>query len=561
MAARSLVVPRQRIRVARPNLRSTLSMAERFAAMPPRQRAAEVARMSEEEVAGLEWDWKFWARPKQLPPAGDWLVWLIRAGRGFGKTRTGSGWSHNRAMDRPRWIALIAKNPADARDYMVEGPAGFLRTSHPDERPHYEPSKRRLTWKNGTWATIYSDEEPDQLRGFSGDTAWIDEFGKFAHPRECWENLQFGMREVSEDQPRILITTTPRPIAVLREIEKQSGTITVTGTSYENRSNLDPKWYERTIAPYEGTRIGRQEIRAEYLDDVAGALWTRELVERACRNVVVPDLVRIVVAVDPPGKKSGPKKGAEDESAPTADEDNSSALAGIVAAGIGVDGVCYILEDASGRYTPAEWANRAIACYDYWKADRIIGEGNYGGEMVRHTIQSVRQIPVGLVHASRGKQARAEPVSSMYGLGRVKHVKRFPELEDQMCLWEPLTGQSSPDRLDAMVWAVTELMLKDFEGRNILEFYKAAAGKIEKQVATGVVQPPQFGFTVANTDKQVEEQTVRLTVPPGISQVYGITGRAYLVQGDGTVVVSLTDAKPLIGRGYEKVMAEKQEIK
>jgi phage terminase large subunit-like protein len=208
------------------------SRAEQFAVLSEEKRAKVLAEMGLEQCSELVWDWSFWARPKQLPPPGDWPVWVISAGRGFGKTRTGACWVHARAMEYPgRWMALVAKNPADARDFMIEGPGGLLRNVPPREKPQYESSKRRLTWANGSWATIYSDEEPDQLRGFSGDTAWLDEFAKFKNGQESWDNLQFGMREASSDRPRRLITTTPRPIPALKKIMALPGAIVVRGTS------------------------------------------------------------------------------------------------------------------------------------------------------------------------------------------------------------------------------------------------------------------------------------------------------------------------------------------
>ena len=252
-----------------------LSMAEKVATLPPAERKAFWAEWTDAEVAGLEWDWNFWARPKQLPPEGNWLTWVIRAGRGFGKTRSGAGWVQQRAMEHPgRWCALIAKTPADARDYMIEGPGGILKNTAPHERPIYHPSNRRLTWPNKSWATIFSSEEADQLRGFSGDTAWFDELAKYKNPRECWDNLQFGMREVSSDQPRVAITTTPKPLPLLEEIEAKPNTVTVIGSSYENRANLSPIWFAETLAAYEGTRLGRQEIHAEILDEVEGRVYS-----------------------------------------------------------------------------------------------------------------------------------------------------------------------------------------------------------------------------------------------------------------------------------------------
>lgn len=254
---------------------ATASQAELLALLPESERRQVLADLSPAELEALEYDWRFWARPKQLPPPGGWLTWVIRAGRGFGKTRTGSGWVHQRAMEvSRRWLALVAKTPADARDFMIEGPGGILRNAPPGERPIYEPSKRRVTWPNESWATIYSAQEADQLRGYSGDTAWLDEFAKYANPREVWDNLQFGMREASTDQPRVLITTTPRPLPLLEEIEERKTTVVVTGSSYENRANLAPSWFAETLAAYEGTALGRQEIHAELLENLEGRVYS-----------------------------------------------------------------------------------------------------------------------------------------------------------------------------------------------------------------------------------------------------------------------------------------------
>ena len=408
------------------------------------QRTEALKSLTEAQARELLYDWRFWARPKQLPPPGQWSTWIIRAGRGFGKTRSGSGWVHQRAMEAKRWIALVARTPADARDYMIEGPGGILVNAKPEERPIYEPSKRRLTWPNGTWATIYSDGEPEQTRGFSGDTAWLDEFAKYRYPKIVWDNLQFGMREASADQPRQLITTTPRPLALLRQIEALPETVTITGSSYENRSNLDPNWFKKTIAAYEGTRVGRQEIYAEILDDVPGALWSRRNLDEY-RVAAAPELKRVIVAVDP-----------------AASSEDASNETGIVVAGADVSNHGYVLDDWSLRGSPDEWAKRAVAAYRRFEADRIVAEKNQGGEMVEAVIRSVsRDVPVTLVYASRGKYVRAEPISALYEQGRIHHVGTFATLEDQMISFTPETAadrsQGSPDRVDALVWAFSYL--------------------------------------------------------------------------------------------------------
>ena len=371
-----------------------------------------------------------------------------------------------------RWAALIARTPADARDYMIEGPGGVLRNTAPASRPDYEPSKRRLTWPNGSWATIYSDDEPDQLRGFSGDTAWLDEAAKFKNLRECWDNLQFGMRESSNDRPRRLISTTPRPIPLLRALEKLPTTRVVTGASHENRGNLDPSWFTETILSYEGTRLGRQEIHAEYVEDILGALWSLEMLD-ACQ--VPPDYLsrddsplmqRVVVSVDPSGCRG--------------EDDKRSDEIGISVCGLGSDGVAYVLADYSCRLPPEKWAERVLYAWAKHKADKVVAEKNFGGDMVRAVIESQANargmlgVKVELVNAdaARGKIIRAEPVAALYGSigengdakpGKIRHVGRFPELEDQLISFSSAgyMGEKSPDRADAMIWAMWDLIVED----------------------------------------------------------------------------------------------------
>jgi len=415
--------------------------------------------LSLDQQRRLLWDWRTWARDKQLPPAGSWRTWDIRAGRGWGKDWTGSNWVHERAIALPREIALVAATPADARDFMIEGPSGLVRLTPPHTRPVYWPSKRRLTWPNGSYATVFSGAEPDQLRGFSGDTAWVDELPKFQYPRETWMNLQFGMREASIDQPRTLLTHTPKPMTLLREIEASASTVLTTGSSDENRVNLDPGWFDDILDPLRGTALGLQEIDAMLLDEAEGAMWSRGMIDngRVSSPPVLEggglDLMRIVVAIDPAVTS-------------TADSDET----GIVAAGLG-PGKCvcgedntphaFILADRSGRYTPKGWAEAALGLYDMLGADRLVAETNNGGEMVETTIRTIRpSVSYRALHASRGKQARAEPIVALYEQGRIHHVGPLPDLEDQLVMWEPLSGAASPDRLDALVWAVTELMLE-----------------------------------------------------------------------------------------------------
>jgi len=356
---------------------------------------------------------------------------------------------------------------------MIEGPGGFLKNTRPSFAPLYEPSKRRLTWPNGSWATIYSDEDPDQARGFSGDTAWIDELAKFRNAKECIENLDFGMREVSSDRPRTLITTTPRPIKLIKDIERARTTVTVRGSSYENRGNLSRTWVEKTLSKYEGTRLGRQEIHGETLTDNPGALWSMSAIEELRRTTCTVPLVRVVVAIDP---------------AATSNKDSDET--GIVVAGLGEDRRGYVLEDLTMRGTPEEWARAAVGAYHRHRADRIVAEVNNGGDMVETVIRMVdANVSYKAVHASRGKVTRAEPISALYEQGRVSHVGGFPELEDQMCDYDAKTAKYSPDRMDALVWALTELMAEVSVGDAAIEVLIELAKQRERQTAQQPTRP------------------------------------------------------------------------
>jgi phage terminase large subunit-like protein len=394
--------------------------------------------LSDEEQRQVMWDWSLWARPKQVAPEGDWRIWLILAGRGFGKTRSGAEWvRHKIETNQCQRVALVGATAADVRDTMVEGESGLLRIFPPDKRPRYEPSKRRISFHNGAMATTYSADEPDRLRGPNHDLAWCDEIAAWRYP-DAWDQLIFGLR-IGND-PRLVATTTPRPTRLIRQLVERKDVAVTKGSTFENAANLAPTFLEEVKARYEGTRLGRQELYAEILDDVEGALWTRQMIEDARVNNI-PELTRIVVGVDP---------------AITSNE--FSAETGIVAVGIDGNGIGYVLDDRSLQGTPVEWANAAIALYHRTSADRIVVESNQGGDMVRHTLQTVEsQVPIKTVHATRGKRTRAEPVSALYEQGKIKHVGAFPTLEDQMCSWTP--ESASPDRLDALVWAITELMI------------------------------------------------------------------------------------------------------
>lgn len=379
------------------------------------------------------------ARPKQRPPRGPWFVWLLMSGRGFGKSRTGNEWLDNEARNgRPGEQFLLAgRTPSDVKIYELYGPGGIL-THHPDVR--YEPANRELVWPNGVRAIIRSGANPEEFRGFSGRRALLAEFAAWQYARECWDNLIFGMREGRD--PQVVINTTPRPIQVVRDIIAMPSTVLTTGSSYENAPNLARVWVENVLDPLRGTRLGRQEIEAEMLEEIEGALWRLSDIDsgRVARDDV-PDLVRIATGVDPQGVK-GP--GSE---------------TGIVCAGVDANGTLYVLDDASLNGTPLEWGTRVIATHNRHEGDLVVAEKNFGGDMVEQTLRAVDdRVKFKMVTASRGKRQRAEPVAALYERGKVRHVGSFPSLEDEMCSFTPESDRS-PNRMDALVWAITELAL------------------------------------------------------------------------------------------------------
>lgn len=332
---------------------------------------------------------------------------------------------------------MVAPTAGDVRDVMIEGESGLLAVCPPWNRPHYEPSKRRLTWPNGALVTAYSADEPERARGPQHDGLWADEIASWRYP-EAWDLFMFGLRLGND--PRAVVTTTPKPIPLVKELLAAETTTVTRGSSYENRRNLAPAFFQQIVKKYEGTRLGRQELLAEILDDNPNALWTRQMIEES-RSARVPDLIRTVVAVDP-----------------AATSDEGSAETGIVVAGCDARDPehFWVLDDRSLRASPRGWATEAVTSYHSRSADRIVGEANNGGDMIRDLIRNVDEnVSYKKVTATRGKLLRAEPIAALYEQGRVHHAGTFPELEDQMVEWEP--GMDSPDRLDALVWALTEL--------------------------------------------------------------------------------------------------------
>jgi phage terminase large subunit-like protein len=419
------------------------------------------AEISDRQSTGLLDRWRLWARAEQLPPDGEWTTWLYMGGRAAGKTRAGAEWIRARVgSGLGRRIALVAGTAADGRDVMIEGQSGLLAVAPAWDRPRFEPSKRRLTWPNGAVATLFSAEQPEALRGPQHDTAWCDELAKWKYLESTWDNLQLGLRLGS--LPRQVITTTPRALGSLKAIIARSDTVMTHGTSYDNRVNLTPAYFAEIIRRYEGTRFGRQEINAELLDDVQGALWTRAMLDaaRLAQGVSPPQMARVVVGVDPSGTRG----------------DDDRASVGIVTAGKGIDGLGYVLADFTCALSPAGWGRRIAEAVSAHRADCVVAEGNFGGAMVESVLAAANVgARVKMVTASRGKIVRAEPIAALYEQNRVRHAGAFAALEDQLTALttDGYVGEGSPDRADAMIWTLTELMLQP----NVMEPWYAIARK------------------------------------------------------------------------------------
>lgn len=415
-----------------------------------------LAGLSANALAALPWLFEFWALPHQLPPAGDWKTWIIMGGRGAGKTRAGAEWVRSMvegptamAPGRARRVALVGETFDQAREVMVMGESGILACSPPDRRPVWEATRRRLVWANGATATVHSAHEPEALRGPQFDAAWVDELAKWKKAEETWDMLQFALR--LGPHPQQVVTTTPRNVGVLKRILGNASTVTTHAPTDANRAYLAESFLAEVEARYGGTRLGRQELEGVLLDDVEGALWTTRMIE-ACRVEDLPRLDRVVVAVDPA------------VTAGRGSDECGIVVAGVVTQGEPSDWRAYVLEDASVRGSPAEWARAAIAARERWGAERLVAEVNQGGDLVESVLRQIDPlVPFKGLRAARGKGLRAEPVAALYEQGRVRHAKaRLGALEDQMCQmtvrgWE---GRGSPDRLDALVWAIHELMVE-----------------------------------------------------------------------------------------------------
>lgn len=387
------------------------------------------------------------------------------AGRGYGKTRTGAETCREWVRHGHHYVNMIGATADDARDIMVQGESGILAICPTWERPEYKPSQRKLCWPNGAESLIFTADEPERLRGKQHAKLWADELAAWRYP-ESWDQAKFGLR--LGKHPQAIITTTPRPTQLVRDIIADPATVVTRGNTADNRDNLPDSFFDAILRKYEGTRLGRQEIDGELLDDNPGALFKRADIDRS-RVVIAPPMKRIVVSIDPAVTSN-------------ADSDDT----GIVVAGIDADGQGYILADLTLHASPEGWAQAAVKAYHDAKADRIVAEVNNGGDMIESLIRAVdRNVPVHKVTATRGKAIRAEPVAALYEQGRIHHVGQLARLEDQMVEWDPADNTArSPDRMDAMVWAITDLMLGDpndayIEGlRLILERDRKAMGVV-----------------------------------------------------------------------------------
>ncbi len=389
--------------------------------------------------------WSFWASETQQMPLGNWLIWLILGGRGAGKTRTGAEWIAQQVRDGARNIALVGPTFSEACEVMLYGESGLLNIGHPAERPKYIASRRRLEWPNGAVGHVYSAHDPDGLRGGQFDAAWADEFCAWAYPDDTLSNLRLALR--LGDAPRLVVTTTPRPSTALLTLKSAPGVVTHQMRTRDNAHHLAPGYMDAMEARYGGSPLGQQELEGEILTELPGALWSLATIAKQ-RQAETPELDRIVIAIDPPAT-SGPKADA----------------CGLIVAGVAGD-AAYVLEDATLRHAPPEmWAERAVKLFRDYAADCVIAEGNQGGEMVEAVLRQVDpNLPIRRVHARRSKQTRAEPIAHLYTRGRVFHVGRFDLLESQMCQMGAqgrLGSSTSPDRVDALVWAVHALLMKE----------------------------------------------------------------------------------------------------
>lgn len=542
----------------------------------------QMSRASAAELDALRYKWSFWARGNQLAPQGRWTFWMLLAGRGFGKTRTGAEWINERVQQgKAKRIALVAPTAADVRKVMVEGESGILAISPPWNRPLFEPSKLQLTWPNGAIAQLFSAEEPERLRGPQCDTFWADELAAWKKLQETWDMLQFGFRLGTD--PRGCITTTPKPLPIVKQLvaddrdmpedkrnDKWTGETAVTrGSTYDNRANLAEKFYTTVVTKYEGTRLGRQELEADILEDMPGALWVRANIDaNRVHNVMpMPDILKPVDVITGDSdfedmevlKRAAAERLAacgEDLTRvsvnvdPNASNNEGSDEIGITVTGKGLSGRGYVLADCSMKGSPSEWASVAIIAHDLFKADQIVAEANQGGNMVQHTIESTAKflrmegkrssdfVGIALVHATRGKVTRAEPSAALYEQNRITHIGVMKTLEDQMCLFTSDFDRKamgySPDRVDSLVWGLTHLFHEQQDGAGIFDFFKQEVAARDARLAANNPAP---------------EGWIKMKAPAGVNTAYGIQGDKYNVE-NGFAVVRPDDVAGLRNGGF-----------
>jgi len=435
---------------------------EQLALLPEEEQAAVLSRIDPEI---LQWDWQSWGRPEQLPPEGDdWNIWLVLAGRGFGKTRLASEWVRDQAKytnEGQRRFALVARTAADVRDVIVEGESGIINVSPPSERPHYEPSKRRLTWPNGNTATLFTADEPDSLRGPQFTHAWGDEIAAWRQTPDAagmtaFDNLRVGTRLGAK--PKIVCTTTPKRVPLLYKLIEESNNpkslskvIVTRGSTMDNAGNLSGTYLDTIMGVYEGTSLARQELYGEMLTDLEGTLWTMEMIEKSRQGVLPPQAPLRCIGVDPSVAENPRDECGIIVCASTADRDLYKRHA-------------WVLEDASVLGSPEVWANKVVEMARRWGAP-VIAEVNQGGALVRNAINAIDpNVKVLEVHSKHGKALRAEPVVLAYEQERVHHIGYLPDLESQMTTWVPGETKKSPDRVDALVHAMTALLIKPPQG-------------------------------------------------------------------------------------------------
>jgi len=425
-------------------------LIDQLAALSAAERDAFLACLPVELQAQALYCWRLWARDDQRAPQGNWRVWLLLSGRGAGKTRAGAEWVRAQVESGAcQRLNLVGRTDSDVRDTMIEGPSGILAVSPPGAGPLYRPKLRRLEYPNGARLYLFSAEEPDRLRGAQCDGCWCDELAAWRYP-EAFDMLLMGLRLGSD--PRCVVTTTPRPTRLVRTLIAKPTTVISRATTFDNRANLPTAFFDGVLGRYQGTRLARQELYGEVLADVPGALWQADVLEEQRVRRAPADLKRVVVAVDP-AVSSG--EGSDET--------------GILVVAQGADGHGYVLEDRSGRYAPHEWARLVATLYEAHRADHVIAEVNQGGDLVVSVLRVVApQLAVRKVRATRGKYLRAEPVAALYQQGKVHHLGCFATLEDQLCAFTPgidRRTQGSPDRADALVYGLTDVLLGRREPR------------------------------------------------------------------------------------------------